>query len=435
MTRLKTIPSGAFRIDFKRFFTYIAVFAIVLSIVFGTGTCFAGQDDEKVTAAELTELLVPELSDEDAYGLRGFTVSPDGKRMFLGYLHGPSGDASHISLYNAETLEKTGEFVPAVDETIPVSTGNYYPKGLAVDNRGFLFIGVTHADTPYCSIYCVDNYMREIGHIVEDLEEITGINGIATRKDGDRILLYVLTCYHADTIRCYDVTDPTDMKLWDGFGSGGVVDYYDLTESEKDPGYIAVDVDGYVYITCLLGNGSQRKGSHVLKLSPDGKTIVDQVKINEAYGICTAGDYLFVSTYNSENSSVYVLNRSDLSEVAKYKEANQTDPLTSIAFANDRLYVADQGTESYADAGRVLSTKEKLVITRDKAETEKVDPGKYEVPPTEAPTEAPDPGEDNKGGGAVLSGAVIAILCISAVIVIAAAAATAIILVKRKKNK
>ncbi|MBP5256072.1 MAG: hypothetical protein J6Z80_03350, partial [Clostridia bacterium] len=333
----------------------------------------------------------------------------------------------------AETFEKITEFAPVVDPDIAVSEGNYYPKGLAVDNRGFLFAGVTHADTMYCSIYCYDNYYQEIGHVVEEFDEITGINGIAVHKSSDRILLYVLTCYHVDTVRCYDVTDPTDMKLYEGFGDGGVVDYYELTGSERDPGYIAVDVDGNVYITCLKKDNGPAKGSHVLKLSSDGKTVVESKAINEAYGICTAGDYLFVSTYDNEKSKVVVLNRSDLSEVAVLSSAGQENPFTSISYGGQYLFVADQGSEEREDTGRVLRSSKELPLTRDPRETEKVDPGKYEVPPTAVPTDAPESsassGDAEKGIFNPLPVIIIAVCVIAAII------AVLLILSKRKNNK
>ncbi|MBO4326729.1 MAG: hypothetical protein J5950_05625 [Clostridia bacterium] len=412
-------------------FAAVTAAVVLISSLAGSLICFAGQDDENVKNAQIEELIVPDPFAEDAYGLRGFTVSPDGERLFLGYLHGPYGDASHVSLYDARTLRKTGEYIPVVDENIPVDMYNYYPKGLAVDNRGFLFVGVTHAETPYCSIYCVDNYLREIGHIVEDLGETTGINGIATQKMGDRILLYVLTCYNADTIRCYDVTDPTDMKLYEAFGDGGVVDYNELTGSERDPGYIAVDIDGNVYITCML-KSSGSKGSHVLKLSPDGKEIVARVAISEAYGICTAGDYLFVSTYDYDRSKIYALNRSDLSEVAVYSEENQSEPLTSISYGGQFLYIADQGEENPTDAGRVLRTKNMLKLTRDARETEKVDPGKYEVPPTAEPTEEPENGENTSDTTHKRGNTLAIVLGIAGAVL---AAAVVIVLVVRSKRK
>ncbi len=375
----------------------------VLTLLCGTLTAFAGRDDEAVGTAELGSLILPDTFEEDAYGLRGFTVSPDGKNMYLGYLHSMSPDPGHVSRYDTATLEKTGEFIPRVDDETPVDNSNCYPKGLAVDNRGFLYVGVTHADTEYCSIYCLGNNFVEISHIVEVLGDVTGINGMAAQKIGDRILLYVLTCYRVDTIRCYDVTDPRNMKLYDGFGDGGIVDYYELTDSEKDPGYIAVDLEGNVYITCLMEDSGLRKGSHVLKLSPDGKTVAASVKLKEAYGISFAGDYLFVSTYNEDKSNVHVLNKDDLSEVKTLKLSGNDYPLTGTGYGGNYLYVASQGSESPMDSGEVFRTTAELLITRDQRETEKMDPGDYEVdPPTEAPSELPDDVTDvpeNNGSG------------------------------------
>ncbi len=411
-------------------FVAIIISAILtVSLLSGSLICFAGNDDEVFDGAALETVIAPDAFEENAYGLRGFAASPDGKRLFLGYLHGPYGDEGHISVHDAGTFEKITEFAPAVDPDIPVDKGNYYAKGLAVDNRGFLFVGVTHADTGYCSIYCYDNYYQEIGHVVEELGEITGINGVAVHRSGDRILLYALTCYHVDTIRCYDVTDPTNMKLYDGFGEGGVVDYYELTESERDPGYVAVDVDGNVYITCLLKDNGPAKGSHVLKLSPDGKTIAARAAINEAYGICTAGDYLFVSTYNGADSKVLVLNRSDLSEVASMSSGDQENPLTSIAYGGQYLFVADQGYEQIDDSGRVLRSDKALNITRDPKETEKVDPGEYEVPPTAVPTQEP---EDN--GRSVLKHPNYPLIVTVAICAVAVITAAVIIILKCKKK-
>ena len=414
----------------SQFVTIIISAILTVSLLSGSLICFAGNDDEVFNGAALETVIAPDAFEENAYGLRGFAASPDGKRLFLGYLHGPYGDEAHISVHDAGTFEKITEFAPVVDQDIPVDKGNYYAKGLAVDNRGFLFAGVTHAETKYCSIYCYDNYYREIGHVVEEFDDITGINGVAVHRSGDRILLYVLTCYHVDTIRCYDVTDPTNMKLYDGFGEGGVVDYNELTGSERDPGYVAVDVEGNVYITCLLKDNGPAKGSHVLKLSPDGKTIAARAAVNEAYGICTAGDYLFVSTYNGADSKVLVLNRSDLSEVASMSSGDQEDPLTSIAYSGQYLFVADQGYEQLDDSGRVLRSDKALNVTRDPKETEKVDPGEYETPPTAVPTQEPEDSE-----GSVLKHLNYPLIVILALCAVAAIAAVIIILSRRKSKK
>ena len=413
----------------------VIVLTLVLILASGTLTGFTGRDDDAVKSAELTSLLLPDPYVEDVYGLRGFTVSPDGKYIYLGYLHCMGPDAGHVSRYDAATLEKTGEFIPRADDNILVGTSNCYPKGLAVDNRGFLYVGVTHAETEYCSIYCLGNNFVEISHIVEQLDDVTGINGITTQKIGDRILLYVITCYNQDTIRCYDVTDPREMKLYGGFGDGGVVDYNALTGSERDAGYIAVDLDGNVYVTCLEDDSSFRKGSQVLKLSPDGKTIVARAKLREAYGISFAGDYLFVSTYNDEKSDVHVLNKDDLSEVRTFKLSGNDYPLTGTGYAGNYLYVASQGSESPDDSGEIFRTAAELPITRDPRETEKMDPGDYEVPlPTEAPTDALDntdsPSDDSADNKKFPVLPVVAGVCGAIVL-----AAIVVMIVSSAKNK
>ena len=405
---------------------------LVLALTAAAVPVSAGQDDGKLEGNRLAVFVEPEPGEENAYGLRGFTASPDGSRLFLGYLHGPYGDRGHVSVYDGVKGEKIGEIMPAIGDDIPVGKSNYYPKGLAVDNRGFLFVGLTHAETPYISIFCYDNYLNEIGHVWEELDDVTGINGIATYKSGDSILLYVLTCYNSDTLRCYDVTDPTDMKLYSAFGDNGIVDYNALSGSSRDPGYIAVDVDGCIYITCLKSaNDSLRKGSHVLKLSPDGRQILAETEINEAYGICTAGDYLFVSTYNYEDSEVTVLNRSDLSEAGILRPESQSWPLTDICYGGEHLYVADQGEEMKGDAGRVLRTANALNITRDARETEKMDPGKYETVPTAVPSETDDGASGNSGG----SGAGVVRTVILSVCALVLAAGIALVVLKLRKKK
>ena len=410
---------------------------IALTALCGMVTGFAGRDDDAIASAELKSLILPDPYIEDAYGLRGFTVSPDGKNMYLGYLHELGPGPGHISRYDTATLEKTGDFVPFADPDIPISSSNCFPKGLAVDNRGFMFVGVTHADTEYCSIYCVGNNFVEISHIVEALGDVTGINGITTQKLSDRILLYVLTCYNKDTIRCYDVTDPRDMKLYDGFGDGGVVDYNKLTGSERDAGYIAVDLDGNVYITCLTDDSGPRKGSDVLKLSPDGKSIMKRAKIKEAYGISFAGDYLFVSTYDDDQSEVHVLDREDLSVVKTLKLTGNDYPLTGTGFGGNHIYVASQGSESPDDSGEIFRTAAELPITRDPRETEKMDPGDYEVPlPTEVPPDNADasdsPAASNTGKRSERSFPLF--LVIAGVCILAAAGAIIAAFVSKQKK-
>lgn len=369
---------------FYRALTVLLTIALSLSLL-----CFAGSDDNAIKQAKLQYTNQLELLYEvNAHEMRGFAVSKDGQFYYCGFLQ----QDRHVSKYNASTGEKLEEYICVIDDERIPDAYESYPKGLAADNRGFLFVGLTHPNTGYISIVCLNDKMQPVMEYTEDISGAsgnTGINGIATQKIGDKILLYVLTCYNTDTIRCYDVTDVKDIKLYSEFGANGVIDYNDLTGSNADPGYIAVDTDGNIYITYLKDGAGYKKGSHVAKLSPDGKTLVMEAEVVEAYGICTAGDYLFVATSNDANSQVHVLNKEDLSEVCVLKNEAQKYKLSGIGYGNDTLYVGDHGAAADGLAGLVLKAEFKL--TRDAAETET-------LPMPDLPSLIPDvnPGDDTE---------------------------------------
>ena len=122
------------------------------------------------------------------------------------------------------------------------------------------------------------------------------------------------------------------------------MDYSAVTGGTGDPSYIAVDTDGYIYLTYLkTGSG---KGSHVGKISADGKSLVKEAEVTQAYGICEAGDYVFAATYNKADSCVKVLKKADLSEVATLKYAAQANNLSDVAFGGDTLFVGDHGNNT-----------------------------------------------------------------------------------------
>ena len=194
---------------------------------------FAGQNDDVFKTAAIDVLVdLDSFDEQNGFQMRGFAVSPDGKYVYGGFLQ----NYRHVSKIDTATGEHLGEYAPEIenDEYDGVVANNNYPKGLAVDCRGYLFVGITHdvPNTSYISIAVVDTsvdeegYMKEITHITEDMDTTrVGINGIAAQKIGDKILLYVVTCYNKDTIRCYDVTDITDIKLYYGLRSFHITDY------------------------------------------------------------------------------------------------------------------------------------------------------------------------------------------------------------------
>lgn len=344
--------------------------AVIICAVFVIGAAvwvFAGADDEAVSAATLEVL--GEVAPGEVNGaieMRGFTASVDGKYVYGGFLQG----GRYTVRFDVENgLAQAGSYKP-VHNVPGDGLDNEYCKGLACDDRGYLYVGITHAGKGFTTVAVVDGDMNELGCMTETYSaNKTGINGVAAHKTADgKYLLYAVTCYDVDGVHCYDVTDPTDIKLYEDFGNGGVMDYAVTGENNKDPSYIAVDADGYVYLTYLKNGSAFSKGSHVAKISPDGKELVTEVAVREAYGICEAGDYVFVATYDGPGSCVHVLNKADLSAVADLKWEDQFSNLSDVAYGGGTLFVGDHGDNSVA--GRFLKADIALTLPEEESSEE-----------------------------------------------------------------
>jgi DNA-binding beta-propeller fold protein YncE len=111
-----------------------------------------------------------------------------------------------------------------------------------------------------------------------------GVNGVAVQKLGGKYLLFAVTGYDLDSVRCYDVTDPSNISLFDGFGESGVMAWA-TAGGKEDPSYIAVDPDGVVYV-------SSEKDNAVYKISKDGKKSLGKASVTKAFGLCEYGDYI-----------------------------------------------------------------------------------------------------------------------------------------------
>jgi hypothetical protein len=295
------------------------------------------EDNIKAAKLELGAEFVP-ADINNAIEMRGFTASPDGKYVYGGFLQG----GRYVVRFNTSDNSQAGSYKPES------SDNELYCKGLAVDDRGYLYVGITHNGQGDITVAAVDKDMKEVGKLVEDLGSKTGINGVAVQKIGEKYYLYAVTAYNVDGVRRYDVTDPTKITLDTSFANNGVMDYSAVTGGTGDPSYIAVDTDGYIYLTYLkTGSG---KGSHVGKISADGKSLVKEAEVTQAYGICEAGDYVFTATYNKADSCVKVLKKADLSEVATLKYAAQANNLSDVAFGGDTLFVGDHGNNAIGGA-------------------------------------------------------------------------------------
>ena len=157
-----------------------------------------------VPDAAFTRICDLTLADTElGYELRGCAASPDGQYLYAGFLQN-TRDVQKISVSSGEIADS---YTPAISEVSnPVDR---YPKGLAVDDRGNLFVGLTHAeagDNHKITLAAVkEATMDEIGHVTEAVAASgtnVGVNGVAVVKTGDTYLCYMAVSYHNFSIRC-----------------------------------------------------------------------------------------------------------------------------------------------------------------------------------------------------------------------------------------
>ena len=283
-----------------------------------------------VPDAAFTRICDLTLADTElGYELRGCAASPDGQYLYAGFLQN-TRDVQKISVSSGEIADS---YTPAISEVSnPVDR---YPKGLAVDDRGNLFVGLTHAeagDNHKITLAAVkEATMDEIGHVTEAVASSgtnVGVNGVAVVKTGDTYLCYMAVSYHNFSIRCYDVTDPENIVLYTDFAQNGVC------QTAYTPFYLATDTQGNVYAT-----GSANSVYYVTKIGPDG-TQLKQIELAKAYSIVLCGGYLVVG--DSQEGKITILD-TNLSEVKKLTVDGLSGNLAQSAVGGGYIFLSDSG--------------------------------------------------------------------------------------------
>ena len=161
----------------KKILSIVTVMAVTLS------ACFISAFSSVLSAAEevpFKSLYTFTLADTDlGYELRGLAASQDGEYLYAGFLQNTRNvlkiDAADGSIVDAYT--------PAIPE-ISLDIDRY-PKGLATDDRGNLFVGITHAENGNNHMLTLaavrQSDMTEISHITDTVAEAgtaIGVNGI-----------------------------------------------------------------------------------------------------------------------------------------------------------------------------------------------------------------------------------------------------------------
>ncbi len=277
--------------------------------------------------------------------MRGFAMSPDGRFAFCGYLNPNS--AAGVNVIDLETALAVDSW-----QHVQADGGLSYPKGLAVDDRGYLYVGAAYYPNYGVVDYAIVAYndkgeLSEVGFYNAVTEGTAGdksgtkmgVNGVDVAKIGDKYYLYMIINYDLHRLYRIDVTDVKAPALDTTFGTNG---YVDLTavHTMSDAYYLDVESDGTIY---LGAKGSEGKGLFIL--SADGNTILNYAACTNAYAAAATDDYILVTA--SSKPCVYVLDKVTLQTVATIDGGSDVNSFVYVTVIDDVMYVADQG----ADAG------------------------------------------------------------------------------------
>lgn len=288
------------------------------------------------------------------YQMRGMAISQDGKYAFGGYLN-PNG-SSAIEMSEIAT----GKVVAGVQYIQPENSKSSYPKGLATDNRGYLYAGLawnpnnTRADLATYTF--ADGKLTQVGYanvITTDANTKTGINGITVEQVGGTYYAYVVVNYDVDYLVRLNVTDPTNPVIDTSFGNNGMVDLKPEPFNAKDALYLDVDTDGTIYLAC---NTNTEKC--VLIISSDGSTLLNKIVHDTAYGVALWKDYVFITTQNTGKVGIY--DKATLAPVATLEVTTDNirlpidrddilinagvNSFCNVTIVDDVIYLGDQGS-------------------------------------------------------------------------------------------
>lgn len=398
------------------------------------------------------------------YCMRGMAISQDGKYMFGGYLN-PNG-SSAIEMYETAT----GKIVSGFQFIQSENSKSSYPKGLATDDRGYLYAALAYNPNNTRADIAVFEYadgIKQVGYaniLMTNADTKTGVNGITVEKVNGTYYAYVVVNYDVDYLARFDVTDPANPVLDASFGEGGLINLQAEPYKLSEANYLDVDTDGTIYLAC---KDSAKK---VIVLSSDGSMILNTLEFDTtAYGVALYGDYLIVTSQNTGKIGIYDKNL--LMPVANVEVTADNivlpisrdsilinvgvNSLCNVTVVNDILFLGDQSADAngcdqilavgltaeaaatveswatamatrlgtaYPEKTEAPETTEAPVVTDEPTEAPVVTDEPTEAPvvtdtPTDAP-EATDAPKSEGGCGGMIAGAVAIIALLGTALVI-----------------
>lgn len=277
------------------------------------------------------------------YQMRGMAISQDGKYAFGGYLN-PNGSSS-IEMFDIAT----GKTLAGFQYIQPDNSKSSYPKGLATDDRGYLYAGLAYNPNNTRADLAVftydDSKITQVGYgnvIMTDANTKTGINGITVENVNGTYYAYVVVNYDVDYLVRLNVNDPTNPVVDTSFGNNGMIDLKQAPFSVNDALYLDVDTDGTIYLSCTTA--TEKK---IISITSDGSLIINQAIQDTAYGVAIWGEYLFVTTQNTGKVCIYYK-----STLAPFAELEVTADNTILPIDRDDILIS-AGVNSFCNASVV----------------------------------------------------------------------------------
>ena len=372
----------------KRIFVFLLVMAMLLSVcAAGTSAISVNVDASTWSTVELQPLYVQngadiyselntdyyeywwedEVPESDNWlqactiNMRGFAMSPDGRYMYMGTLNGGTGVRGAV-VFDTQKAMVTDLYYHYDGDDVGLSGSPYsYAKGIAADDRGYVYVGFAFSKN-YNVVNLGIAQQKDDGTLEEVAFEAAfefgnpgdeggikvGVNGVDVAKVGDKYYCYLMINYDYDALYCFDVTDPTSPKLNKEFGTNGVIEFSEPSNTVAGSGftlkegqYLDVDDDGTIWLVVNANEG----GDGVMKIAPDGSACAEVIPMNGIYSVEHVGAFLLCGM--KDGSAVVVLDDSSYETIATVAlPADYGDRVTRMHVINDVLFVCDAGNDS-----------------------------------------------------------------------------------------